>query len=265
MRKVKIGVLIALCAGALAAYAWAGQAQVATAAPDPKQVEDLVYANRILADQDVLDGFGHVSARDVKDPSRFLMARSMAPGVVTRGDILEYNSEGEPIDARGRAVYSERYSHAAIYSARPDVMAIVHSHSPEVIPFTVTGTALHPVYHMSAFLGSGAPIFEIRDAAGMTDMLVRDNKLGDALAKSLGNSAVVLMRGHGYVAVGNAVPQVVFRAIYTQINARLQAQAAQLGAVKFLSPEESAKASVSIDAVVSRPWELWKARVGKIE
>ena len=265
MRGIRIGVLIALCVGALAVFAWAGRAQNSAAAPDAKLVEDLVYANRILADQDVLDGFGHVSARDPKDPGKFLMARSMAPGIVTRGDILEYNSVGEPIDARGRTSYVERYIHAAIYRARPDVMAIVHSHSPEVIPFTVTGTALRPIYHMSAFLGAGAPIFDIRDAAGMTDMLVRYNKLGDALAKSLGNSAVVLMRGHGYVAVGNAVPQVVFRAIYTQVNARLQAQAAQLGPVIFLSPEESAKAGVSIDAVVSRPWELWKARVGKVE
>jgi ribulose-5-phosphate 4-epimerase/fuculose-1-phosphate aldolase len=266
MRGRKIGVLGALFACALGAFAWAGPAQnSAAAAPDPKLIEDLVYANRILADQDVLDGFGHVSARDTRDPGKFLMARSMAPGIVTRGDILEYNSEGEPVDARGRSSYLERYIHAAIYRARPDVMAIVHSHSPEVIPFTVTGTLLRPVYHMSAFLGAGAPIFEIRDAAGMTDMLVRDNKLGDALAKSLGSSPVVLMRGHGYVAAGNSVPQVVFRAIYTQVNARLQAQAAQIGPVKFLSPEESAKATVSVDAVVSRPWELWKARIGKID
>ena len=266
MRGFKIGVLTALCAGVLAAFTWAGQAQVSTAAaPDPKLVEDLVYANRILADQDVLDGFGHVSARDDKDPSRFLMSRSMAPALVTSGDILEFNSDGEPIDARGRAVYLERYIHAAIYRARPDVKAIVHSHSPEVIPFGVTGTILRPVYHMSAFLGAGAPIFEIQDTGGMTDMLIRDNKLGDALAKSLGNGAVVLMRGHGYVAVGNSVPQVVFRAIYTQINARLQAAAMQLGPVKFLSPEETAKASVATERMVSRPWELWKARVGKIE
>jgi ribulose-5-phosphate 4-epimerase/fuculose-1-phosphate aldolase len=266
MRAIKIGILIAICSGALAAFTWAATPQNTPAtAFDPKLVEDLVYANRILADQDVLDGFGHVSAREARDPGKFLMARSMAPGIVTRGDIMEFNSEGEPVDARGRAVYLERYIHAAIYRARPDVMAIVHSHSPEVIPFTVTGTPLRPIYHMSAFLGPGAPDFDIRDAAGMTDMLVRDNKLGDALAKSLGSSAVVLMRGHGYVAVGNTTPQAVFRAIYTQVNARLQAQAAQLGPVKFLSPEESAKAGVSIDAVVSRPWELWKARIGKIE
>jgi ribulose-5-phosphate 4-epimerase/fuculose-1-phosphate aldolase len=266
MRGFKIGVVIALCSGVLAAFTWAAQARVSTAtSPDPKLIEDLVYANRILADQDVLDGFGHVSARDDKDPSRFLMSRSMAPGLVTAGDILEFNSEGEPIDARGRAVYLERYIHAAIYRARPDVKAIVHSHSPEVIPFGVTGTVLRPVYHMSAFLGAGAPIFEIQDTAGMTDMLIRSNKLGDALAKTLGNGAVVLMRGHGYVAVGNSVPQVVFRAIYTQVNARLQIEAAPLGPVKFLSPEEAAKASVATEKMVSRPWELWKARVGKIE
>jgi HCOMODA/2-hydroxy-3-carboxy-muconic semialdehyde decarboxylase len=118
---------------------------------------------------------------------------------------------------------------------------------------------------MSAFLGAGTPIFEIRDTAGMTDMLIRDNNTGDALAKSLGNSVVVLMRGHGFVVVGQSVPQVTFRAIYTQINARLQSEAARLGPIKFLSPEEAAKATASNDALVSRPWELWKSRVGKIE
>ncbi len=266
MRRFRIAVMIALCVAALAAFTWAAQAPASTAAAsDVKLIEDLVYANRILVDQDVLDGFGHVSARSDKDPSRFLMSRSMAPGLVTSGDIMEFNMEGEAIDARGRAVYLERYIHAAIYRVRPDVKAIVHSHSPDVIPFGVTGTALRPLYHMSAFLGAGAPIFEIQDAAGMTDMLIRNNKLADALAKSLGDNSIVLMRGHGFVAAGQSVPHVVFRAIYTQINARLQAEAARLGPIKFLSPEETAKASVANDAMVARPWELWKARVGKIE
>jgi ribulose-5-phosphate 4-epimerase/fuculose-1-phosphate aldolase len=198
MRGMRIGVLIALCAGVLAVFTWAAQAPVSTgAALDPNLVNDLVYANRILADQDVLDGFGHVSARELKDPSRFLMSSSMAPALVTTRDVMEYNSQGEPIDARGRASYLERYIHAAIYRARPDVMAIVHSHSPEIIPYSVTGTTLGPIFHMSAFLGAGAPIFEIRDTAGMTNMLITDNKLGDALAKSLGSGAIVLMRGHG--------------------------------------------------------------------
>ncbi len=261
----RIAVIIALC-GAIVLPASTRAPQVPAApASDAKLVENLVYANRILYDQGVLDGFGHVSARSSEDPSHFLMARSMAPGLVTSGDILEYDSNGEPIDPRGRRVYIERYIHAAIYRARPDVMAIVHSHSPEIIPFSVTGTVLRPIYHMSAFLGSGAPIFDIHDAAGDTDMLIRNNQLGDALAKSLGKSAVVLMRGHGFVAVGNSVPQAVFHAIYTQINGRLQLEASQLGPVKFLSPGEAAKAAVSVDAVVSRPWELWKARIGKIE
>ncbi|MGH9679120.1 MAG: class II aldolase/adducin family protein [Candidatus Acidiferrales bacterium] len=144
-------------------------------------------------------------------------------------------------------------------------MAIVHSHSPEVIPFSVTGTILRPVYHMSSFLGAGAPIFDIRDTAGMTDMLVRNNAIADALAKKLGDASVVLMRGHGYVAVGKSVPQVTFRAVYTQINARIQAAAMQLGTVKYLSPEEAAKATATNDAIVMRPWNLWKSRIGKIE
>ena len=267
MRGSRIAILITLCAAAaIPASTWTAQAPApSSAAPNAKLVEDLAYANRILADQDVLDGFGHVSARSQKDPSRFLMARSMAPGLVTTGDILEFDRDGEAIDAHGRSIYLERYIHAAIYRARPDVMAIVHSHSPDVIPYGVTGTALRPLYGMSAFLGSGSPIVDIQDTAGMTDMLVRNNKIADALAKSLGDSTVVLMRGHGFVAVGQSVPQMVLHAIYTRINARLQVEAAKLGPIKFLSPEEAVKANAANDFMVARPWELWKSRVGKIE
>jgi ribulose-5-phosphate 4-epimerase/fuculose-1-phosphate aldolase len=228
-------------------------------------IQDLVYANRILYDQGVLDGFGHVSVRDGKDPSHFLLSRSMAPGLVTTKDILEYDSKGSPIDAAGRAVYLERFIHAAIYRARPDVKAVVHSHSPSLIAFSVTGTSLRPVYHLSSFLGTGAPIFDIREAAGMTDMLVRNNELGDALAKVLADKAVVLMRGHGSVIVGNSVQQVVYRAIYTDIDARLQQDASRLGRVTFLSPEEASKSAATLDAQVPRAWELWKSRIGKIE
>lgn len=242
------------------------QAPAANAgARDPKLVEDLVYANHILYGQGVVDGFGHVSARSDKDPNRFLLSRSMAPALVTSADILEFDLNGEPLDAHGRGVFLERYIHAAIYRARPDVRAVVHSHSPAVIPFGITGTPLRPVYHVSAFLGAGAPIFEIREAGGATDMLIRDNKLADALAKTLGERSVALMRGHGFVAVGNSVPQVVFRAIYTEVNARIQAEAARLGPVNFLSPEEAAKATETMDTQMPRAWELWKAHVGKIE
>ena len=258
-------IVTALCAVMFLSVTGSAQTPVSPGAPDSALISDLVYANRILNDQGVVDGFGHVSVRSDKDPGRFLLARSMAPGLVTASDILEFDMNGAPVDARGRAVYLERFIHAAIYRARPDVKAIVHSHSPALIPFGVTGTILRPIYHLSGFLGAGAPIFEIRETAGMTDLLIRDNKLGDALAKKLGDQAVVVMRGHGSVAVGNSIPQVVYRAIYTEVNARLQAEAARLGAINFLTPEEAAKAAAANDPLVSRPWELWKARIGKIE
>ena len=239
--------------------------QPAAANQESALLGDLVYANRILYDQGVLDGFGHVSVRDEKNPQHFLLSRSMAPGLVTTKDILEYDLEGAPIDPRGRAVYLERFIHAAIYRARPDVQAIVHSHSPSLIAFSVTGTSLRPVYHLSSFLGAGTPVFDIRDASGMTDMLIRDNHLGDALAKVLGNKPVVLMRGHGSVVVGSSIPQAVYRVIYTDVNARLQMDAARLGSITFLSPEEAAKSAATLDAQVPRAWELWKSRIGKIE
>lgn len=226
---------------------------------------DLVYANRILYDQGVLDAFGHVSVRDEKNPAHFFLSRSLAPGLVTTKDILEYDRDGSPIDAQGRAVYIERFIHAAIYRARPDVNAIVHSHSPSLIAFSVTGTSLRPVYHLSSFLGAGTPIFDIRNAGGMTDMLIRDNHLGDALAKVLADKPVVLMRGHGSVVVGSSIQQAVYRIIYTDVNARLQMDAARLGAITFLSPEEAAKSAANLEVQVPRAWGLWKSRIGKID
>jgi ribulose-5-phosphate 4-epimerase/fuculose-1-phosphate aldolase len=225
------------------------------------QIEDIVSANRILSDQGVVDGFGHVSARHEEDAKRFLLARSMAPGLVTPDDILEFDLNGDALDPRGRTLYVERFIHSEIYKADPEIKAIVHSHSPSIIPFGVTKVPLRPIYHMSSFLGAGVPIFEIRNTGGpATDMLIRDPELGAALAKSIGKSAVVLMRGHGNVVVGDSVQQVVFRAIYTEVNAKLQAEALRLGAgeVDFLNSEEAAKATATNNAVLGRPWELWK-------
>jgi ribulose-5-phosphate 4-epimerase/fuculose-1-phosphate aldolase len=225
------------------------------------QIEDIVSANRILSDQGVVDGFGHVSARHEEDAKRFLLARSMAPGLVTADDILEFDLNGDALDPRGRTLYVERFIHSEIYKADPEIKAIVHSHSPSIIPFGVTKVPLRPIYHMSSFLGAGVPIFEIRNTGGpATDMLIRDPELGAALAKSIGKSAVVLMRGHGNVVVGDSVQQVVFRAIYTEVNAKLQAEALRLGAgeVDFLNSEEAAKATATNNAVLGRPWELWK-------
>lgn len=228
-------------------------------------VEDLAYANRILYDQGVIDSFGHVSVRDEKNPAHFWLSRSLAPGLVTTRDILEYDLDGSPVDPRGRAVYIERFIHAAIYRARPDVRAVVHSHTPSLIAFSVTRTSLRPVYHLSSFLGAETPIFDIRDAAGMTDMLVRDNHLGDALAKVLADKPVALMRGHGCVVVGKSIQEAVYRIVYTDVNARVQMDAARLGSITFLSPEEAAKSAANLDAQVPRAWELWKSRIGKID
>jgi HCOMODA/2-hydroxy-3-carboxy-muconic semialdehyde decarboxylase len=230
-------------------------------APD-ELIDDLVVANHILYHEGVVDGFGHISVRHPGRPERFLLSRSLAPAVVGHADIMQHGLDGEPIDAEGRRPYLERFIHSAIYRARPDVQAIVHSHSPSIIPYTVTGAELKPLYHMSGFLGFGVPTFEIRDAAGPdSDMLVRTPDLGAALAVTLGpRAAYALMRGHGSVAVGASIRQVVYRAIYAELNASLQAQASRMGEITFLNEAEAANASATNDEVLERPWELWKRR-----
>src|SRR6476620_7487338 len=162
-------------------------------------VDDLVIANHILYNEGVLDGFGQISVRDPERADRFHLARSLAPAVVTRDDVMEHGLDGEPIDPRGRRPYLERFIHSEIFRARPDVHAIVHSHSPNVVPFGIVPEAkLRPIWHMSGFLGERVPVFEIRDVAGdATDLLIRSNALGVSLAQSLGDLPVVLMRGHG--------------------------------------------------------------------
>jgi ribulose-5-phosphate 4-epimerase/fuculose-1-phosphate aldolase len=226
-------------------------------------IDDLVSANHILFNEGVVDGFGHVSVRHEETSERFFLSRSLAPAVVTHADIMEFDLHGEPIDASGRRSYLERYIHSEIYRTRPDVQAIVHSHSPALIPFGITDTPLMPVYHMTGFLGTATPVFEIRDAGGpATDMLIRNPALGAALASSLGASAFALMRGHGSVAVGNSLRQVVYRAIYAEVNARLQSDAMRLGKVTFLNADEALNASRTNDEMLDRPWEMWKKRAG---
>jgi ribulose-5-phosphate 4-epimerase/fuculose-1-phosphate aldolase len=228
---------------------------------DEALLEDIVAANRVLADQGVLDGYGHVSVRDPRHPDRFLLAWARAPELVTAEDVMEHDLDGSPRDARGRRPYSERFIHGEIYRVRPDVRAVVHHHSPSVIPFGASGVPLRPLYHMSAFLGDGIPVFEIRDAApAMTDMLVRTPGLGRALAGTLGGRAAALMRGHGAVVVGDSLPQVVGRSFYLELNARLQLQAMLLGrGVTYLDPEEARLATETL-AGYERAWELWKRR-----
>jgi len=233
------------------------------AAHDPGLIENLVIANRVLYDQGVVDGFGHISARDERNPEHFWLARSMAPGLVTVADVMEHDRDGGPVDARGRTPYLERFIHSEIYKARPEVMAIVHTHSPAVIPFGVVGTPLKPVYHMSSFLGPRVPVFEIREAAGpATDMLIRTPALGAALAASLGGAAVALLRGHGNVVVGGSIQEAVFRAVYTEINARLETDALRIGQrqVRFLNDAEARLATETNRAQLQRAWDLWKAK-----
>jgi ribulose-5-phosphate 4-epimerase/fuculose-1-phosphate aldolase len=223
--------------------------------------EKLALANRILYDQGVVDGFGHVSARCDDASDRFLLARNMAPGLVAPDDILTFDLGGDALDGAGRPVYLERFIHGEIYRARSDVQAVVHSHSPSVIPFAATRTPLRPLYHMSGFLGSGSVLFEIRDVAGDTDLLIRDRALGRALADALGPHSTVLMRGHGSTVVGTSLEQAVYRAIYAETNARLQSQAIALGEVTYLNEAEAANAAATNDTQLARTWALWERRV----
>jgi len=224
----------------------------------PEILADLVVANWILYDEGVLDGFGHVSVRHDKDPNKYVMARHMAPGLVSEAEVLDFDLDSNPVVDIGKRYYSERFIHGEIYKSRPDVKSVVHTHAPPLIPFGVTATKLRPIYHMSAFLGAGVPVFEIREAGGITDMLIRTPELGLALAKSLNGKSFILMRGHGATVVGGSIQQAVYRAIYATMNARLQAEALRLGDVNYLLPEEAAKAEARNDMSVHRPWDLWK-------
>jgi ribulose-5-phosphate 4-epimerase/fuculose-1-phosphate aldolase len=226
-------------------------------------IEDLVAASRVLAMHEVLDAYGHVSARSDRRPERFIMSRSLAPALVTAADLMELDPDSEPLRDKRRG-FLERYIHGEIYRARPEVMAVVHSHSASVIPFGVTRTKLRPIYHMGSFLWSGAPVFEIRKEREANDLLIRDRPLGKALAGSLGACTCVLMRGHGMTVVGDSVPEAVFRAIYTEMNARLQLQAMRLeGPIEFLSDEEGRRSAAANRGTLERPWELWKSLVRK--
>jgi len=261
IRSINLAALVALAVLSGLAPVRA-QTPPAAGGGDAAVIEDIVLGSRILADFGVVDAFGHVSARHPTDPNHFLMSRSLAPALVTSGDVMEFDLDGKAIDARDRQLFLERFIHGEIYRARPDVMAVVHTHSPGVIPFTVSRAVLRPMFHNAAFLGAGAPVWEIRKEFGETDMLVRDSARGKSLAQVLGDKSVVLMRGHGDVTVGPSVRMAVFRAYYTDVNARLQTQAAALGGdINFLTPEEAVKADTINFAVLDRVWNLWKTRI----
>ena len=222
-------------------------------------IEDLVAGSRILAHHGVLDAYGHISVRSDKRPEHFLMSRSRAPALMSAADVMELGPDSEAVRGDKRKGFIERYIHGEIYRARPEVMVVVHSHSPSVIPFGVTRTKLRPIYHMGSFLWSGAPVWDIRKVREDNDLLVRDRPLGAALAGALGKCNCVLMRGHGMTVVGASVQEAVFRAVYTEMNARLQLQATQLeGPIEFLSDEEGKRSTAANAGTLERPWEVWR-------
>ena len=255
----RIGLVLSAC---LCVVGAAAQTTSSDPRADPALIADLVAANRILAQENIFDGFGHVSARESRNPNRYHLARSLAPGLVAAGDILEFDLDSNPMNAKGLAVYSERFIHGEIYKARPDVKAIVHNHSPALIPFSVSSVPLRPVSHTAGFIGDGVPVFDIRTLAGMTDMLVSNADRARALAGVLGARPAVLMRGHGVTIVGSSIPVAVGRSIYLERNATLVTQAIALGGdITYLDPAEARQiVAAGENGGYLRAWELWKKK-----
>jgi len=229
-----------------------------------RAIRDVVIANRILAHEGVVDAYGHVSVRHPRDPTRYLLSRSLAPGLVEGGDVIEFDLEGKAVDGDPRPPYLERFIHGAIYEARPEVQAVVHAHAEAVLPFTISTTALRPVVHMASFIGARLPVWDIRDNFGDTNLLVVNMAQGRDLARGLGGERVVLMRGHGFTAAARSLPEAIRIGVYMPVNARVLAEALRLGEVKALSRGEiEAHASMRPDdPAMWRAWEYWAMRAG---
>lgn len=227
-------------------------------------LRDLVIANRILANENVLDGFGHVSVRHPDNPERYFLSRSRGPALVTLDDLIEFTLDNEPIDRNGRPMYAERPIHGCIYQARPDVRAVCHNHALSLLPFGISALPLQPVFHMASVIGKAVPVWDIRDEFGDTNLLVTTAAQGRSLARGLGDGRVALMRGHGGVVAGRSLHEAVFVAIYLQINADLLLRAQALGGLKLLSPGEVERASGFLLEGLSqeRAWDYWCARAG---
>jgi HCOMODA/2-hydroxy-3-carboxy-muconic semialdehyde decarboxylase len=227
-------------------------------------LEELVTANRILASEGVVDAFGHVTIRHPAEADRYMMARARAPECVVLEDVMEFTLDGTPLDPRGRKAYAERHIHGAIYEMYPEVRAVVHNHSPSVIPFGITGAALRPVMHMSASIGAHVPVWDSRARFGDTNLLVTSMAMGRDLATALGSGAVALMRGHGCVVAGKSLREVVFNSVYLQLNAELQLKATALGSITFLSDGEvEAVLATRSSFTFERAWEYWCRRAGR--
>ena len=255
-------------AGIITAHTSAPQRGRGAAAPAARQIlDDLVVGNRILATEGILDGMGHISVRSDRRPDRFFLSRDLAPALVTAADLVEYDLDGNPVNAKAPQGYRERYIHAAIFKARPDVKSVVHSHMPSVLPFTDSTVPLRPMYHMATFLVPGVPMFEIRTVQGQVGMLIDNEKVATALAQALGNKTVALIRGHGAVIVGSSVPDAVSSAIFLDVNARVQAQAIAFGGnISYLTqadvapptPNQQPTAEPGAPGYYPRSWAVWK-------
>jgi HCOMODA/2-hydroxy-3-carboxy-muconic semialdehyde decarboxylase len=227
-------------------------------------LDELVTANRILAREGVVDSFGHVSIRHPDRPDRYVLSRARAPECIDLDDLMEFTCDGTPIDPGGRKPYAERFIHGAVYDARPDVQAIVHHHSPSVIPFSVTSATLSPVMHMCAGIGTRIPTWDSRASFGDTNLLVTNVAMAAELAATLGDRPVILMRGHGCVVAGMSLREVVFNSIYLQLNADLQMKAHALGDITFLSDGEVAAVLRTRGSFTfERAWEFWCRRAGR--
>lgn len=230
----------------------------------PDLIADLAAASHILAERGVVDAYGHVSMRHPEAPDRYFMSKSMAPALVTPDDIIEYDLDSNPVNAEGRGSFLERFIHGQIYKARPDVNSVVHSHSPSVIPFGLVEVPMQAMFHNAAFLAQGVTVFDISERFGNTDMLVSDNEKGVALCDCLGAQNVGLMRAHGAVACGPTLQLAVFRAIFTEVNARVQhwTQALAQGApMAVLNEEEGILADGPNQGASLRGWDLWRRQV----
>jgi len=224
-----------------------------------EHLEDLVAAYRILAEYGVIDAYGHVSLRSPSNPQRYYLARSLAPERVQLEDMIEYDLDSNPLDARGRDSVTERFIHGEIYKVRPEVMAVVHNHSPSVVPFSVTGVPMRALWHMAAFIGDGLPNWEIREVRKGTNLLVGDGVLGASLAKTLGSKPAALMRGHGSVTVGESLPRAVGRSVYLELSARMQMQALALSDKVNYLDEAEVKASMPLQDY-KRAWPMWREK-----
>jgi HCOMODA/2-hydroxy-3-carboxy-muconic semialdehyde decarboxylase len=225
---------------------------------------DLVIANRILAREEVVDDFGHVSARDPANPERFWLSRSRSPELVTRDDLIRFDFNAEPESPGHRRPYLETILHARIYAARPDVMSVVHHHARPVLPFTLGGATLAPVFHMGALIGGTVAMWDSADEFGDTRMIIENAPQADSLARALADKPCLLLARHGAVCVGASLAEACFTSIYMAENAALQLAAEGRGAVQFLSPGETAmtRAMLLSERPLSRAWEYRRARAG---